>query len=98
MIVEAFQLEEFIVKNQIIMLTLVIGAGATLTACGNSSAVGDTHQAPLAVVKHKAPIASNSQQYGLVDVHYSSNQINEMKHIAMEQGVNTAFAPIILMT
>lgn len=80
-------------KNQIIIVSLVIGAGIGLTACGNPFAAGDAQKAQTPVAKHAAAPTSISQQYGLVDVHYTSGQINEIKNIAKAQGVKTPFLP-----
>ena len=41
-------------KNQIIIVLLVIGAGIGLTACGNSFAAGDAQKAQTPVAKHAA--------------------------------------------
>ncbi len=62
-------------NNHVIMISFVIGVGITLTACGNPSATGNPQRASNLLVKTTTPSLSISQQYGLVDVHYTVSQI-----------------------
>ena len=50
-------------KNQVFIVSLVLGAGVVLTGCGNSFAAGDAQQAQTPAVKRAAAPTSISQQY-----------------------------------
>ncbi|OPG17060.1 hypothetical protein [Ferroacidibacillus organovorans] len=80
-------------KNQVFIVSVVLGAGIVLMGCGNLFASRDIQQSQTPVVKRTAAPTSMSQQYGLVNLHYTLGQINEMKNIAKDLDVKTIYLP-----
>jgi len=74
----------------ICIASLVVSFASVFVAEADAVA---NQQAQAPVAEHAATPSSISQQYGLVDVHYTSGQIGEIKNIAKAHGVKTPIVP-----